>query len=820
MDNAPGPESSNSSTQRITSMAAQLSIGGSSLYPHTDVTELLGLAAKDMDVGQLIMDPKMDTGMDLDDVVSRPQYDINRLVNPTEIIWILDNILVGQMTWLSGHALSQTLFTSCYVLRVFEIDLDIPMESSQQPGTLPTQFTTLVLKACVLSIAKTCGVIWGEMKKGHTYEEEDFMTNRFGISFYENYPSASTIALLDQAEYWMETEGSDWIRSEYKADSDAVIRGIMARIGYARATRDFVRDMTTSHSLGHEVESAFDHAIHRKLVTNTPPRAIALLTIKETFEQLDQMCTDLLSIGRALQFNGPTTLLNFFIRFGSQKPMPGAFPRSILQSVLYEDRVIMGSRPVQFLIHDIFREIISPPEWIFENFVTLQNQLERAENLEPQIDPESLDDGLAVLQNQIQAKAVYFIEKAIKPFVDTLQIMGQNSSRQRRNLRKIVLLWESLQEEAELLDVEIHQVVDELNSAYQTTSAEDAPRPLQPFYFVSWVYHMKLWVLEWFLLLGSELELYSTFENSMIYAYADCVLGAHSQHLRRIQLIMENDEMLSKATKQQKQASSAQKKKKKKKKKATGTASASDKTEQDSNAEPLDTTTVNPLSTFSQQTPAPSQQSTTQPIPGVDVYAPSILYNPRSDLTPMIQIQQMMVSTRMNLARGTFLMLAALTKAGHLTATPPHLEIHGLNDLRTLFAHRFKVFQNLSSPEVVTFEDFQSRLDCEGVDAMDILGYAIDFYNEAKSSLDRLQALSVENAREELCEETWRKDIKDMIKVCIASKIAATGLQKDERILEQKKNSLESKKRAEKPVPGRPIGKAKAGVATTKPKSL
>lgn len=42
----------------------------------------------------------MDTGMVLDDYLTRPQYDINRLLNPKEFIWIFDNILVGQVNTL------------------------------------------------------------------------------------------------------------------------------------------------------------------------------------------------------------------------------------------------------------------------------------------------------------------------------------------------------------------------------------------------------------------------------------------------------------------------------------------------------------------------------------------------------------------------------------------------------------------------------------------------------------------------------------------------------------------------------------------------
>lgn len=43
------------------------------------------------------MDPKMDTGMVMDDIASRPVFNINKRVTPTEFIWIFDNILIGQV---------------------------------------------------------------------------------------------------------------------------------------------------------------------------------------------------------------------------------------------------------------------------------------------------------------------------------------------------------------------------------------------------------------------------------------------------------------------------------------------------------------------------------------------------------------------------------------------------------------------------------------------------------------------------------------------------------------------------------------------------
>lgn len=131
-------------------------------------------------------------------------------------------------TWLSGHALSQTLFTSCYVLHLNEI------RGTQIDEPESVRFVSKVLKPCVLAIAKSCGFIWTEMKKGQTYDEEDFMINKFGVSLYENFPFGSTVALLDEAEQWMETSGKRWIDSQYGSEAADILGAVLTRIHFAR----------------------------------------------------------------------------------------------------------------------------------------------------------------------------------------------------------------------------------------------------------------------------------------------------------------------------------------------------------------------------------------------------------------------------------------------------------------------------------------------------------------------------------------------------------------------------------------------------------
>ncbi|KAF9929004.1 hypothetical protein BGZ67_006626 [Mortierella alpina] len=454
------------------------------------------------------------------------------------------------------------------------------------------------------------------------------------------------------------------------------------------------------------------------------------------------MFTDLSSVANALQFPDTGNLVNFFIHFGAQKPAPGAFPRSILQTVLYEDRVIMGSRPVHTVVKDSIQETVAPAPWIFEGFDALYAKLDADEPSSLETILEVAEDEISSLKAQIQAKAVAFVEKAVKPFVDTLQIMGQNTSRQRRNLRKIVLLWETLQEEAEMFDEEIHMVIQEIQAQQQrqqeqrqreegeeieeghqdreaeskTDAASEAS--VQPFYFVSWVYHMKLWVMEWMLLLGSELELYSDFEYSMVYGYVDDLMSTHAQHLQRVKAVSSTEA----------QGSETQKKKKKKKKKADA--------------------------------PSTQAQLSCETIP--------------------LEI----AIVKAKLARALFMVLAALTKLGHLSTTPPHLASHGLNDLETLFAHRFKAFRYLASPRALNYPTYIHRIERDGCMPSNALEYASTLFDDAKRSLDRLHGLAAREARAQLCEDAFRKDIKSLAKVCIANKVAIHHLEKDARVQE------------------------------------
>lgn len=148
------------------------------------------------------------------------------------------------------------------------------------------------------------------------------------------------------------------------------------------------------------------------------------------------------------------------------------------------------------------------------------------------------------------------------------------------------------------------------------------------------------------------------FSKFTICRYVDDLMSTHAQHLQRIKTVSGAES----------QGSETQKKKKKKKKKAD--APSLDADEKGASLRPAH----------------PSCDPTTLEIAIV----------------------------KAKLARATFMVLAVLTKLGHLSTTPPHLASHGLNDLETLFAHRFKAFRYMASPRPLNFQTYISRIERDG----------------------------------------------------------------------------------------------------------
>ncbi|KAG0189080.1 hypothetical protein DFQ28_003928 [Apophysomyces sp. BC1034] len=492
-----------------------------------DITTFLDEATQDFEVGQLvhlrsfslldamsaieIMDPKMDTGMVVE--TEKKLFDVEQHLQPAQLLWIMDRLLSCEMAWISGHSLSQTVYTCSYFHHIPAL---VAQRASVSDNLVEIIHT--VLRAYTLATVKCCQYVWTEMRTGNVFEEEDFTTNLFGLSLNEHYSDSIVLNDIDSAILLLK---SLIRRSTFSVERLQLRRSYLLALSYLSQPQcthfgkaqeqleDIVNLLATDGIIrttlgtGTEVEGAFDPNINRKFTSQAPPRPITLHSDEESYSEFLLVIKRLQSICGAINFSSVRSLMNFFEKFASTQPYADAFSRSKLNSVFYHDSCIFGTRSVPQIVVRSIDELVKPPSWWL-------NPNSPIPNLSPQ--------HVGLVQQTRQALSE-FLERASFPLIDFFKIQCHNRARQRRILHKVLGEWEMLQEEAAGID----EALQEISS---TAS--------QPYYLSSWAYHLKLSMMENILELGFELDLYGTHEYVMVYWYLQYVLDSHRFLLERI----------------------------------------------------------------------------------------------------------------------------------------------------------------------------------------------------------------------------------------------------------------------------------------------
>ncbi|KAI9471887.1 MAG: Mak10 subunit, NatC N-terminal acetyltransferase-domain-containing protein [Benjaminiella poitrasii] len=503
-----------------------------------DITSFLDEATNDFDTGQLvhlqsftlfdamgaieIMDPRMDTGMVVDQTL--PRFDVQKRLTTEQTLGIMDRLVTCEMAWIAGNSLSQTVYTCIYFHHIDTLNkLTMPTLTSEMDDIVYG-----VLRTYILATMKCCQYIWAEMVHGNTYEEEDFISNLFGLNFDNQHSDVVIFNDLDASvlllKHLLNTNTSD----THKKTIEALLNRIEIRTAYL-VSLVYLAQAEGSHlskakvklteivqlldqvdlSVGQEYPEVFDPNINRKLTAQTPPRPIELASDTESFKEFGLLIKRLMSICTVTEYPSITSLMNFFLAFGSHRPYPDAFSRSKLNTLFFHQKRIFGKISVPQVILASIKETVQPPSWWLSPLVN--------HNLVPsEINP-------AEFMNAHDTLKAY-LERISLVFVEFFKINCHNRSRQRRILCKMVSEWEILQEEAAGVDEVFHALLKDKDGNVLDT----------PYYFSSWAYNLKLTMIEKILFLGFELDLYGAHEYIMIYWYVQCVLGSRAYLLERI----------------------------------------------------------------------------------------------------------------------------------------------------------------------------------------------------------------------------------------------------------------------------------------------
>ncbi|KAK1832761.1 N-alpha-acetyltransferase 35, NatC auxiliary subunit [Podospora conica] len=515
----------------------------------TDITQKFLSAAATLDPGQLvkdgfftlfeavgaleIMDPKMDSGCLAPGEIFDDEYDFTRQLLPSEVIGIIDQLLCLEMAWHLGYPLSQTLLTSVYIEAML-----IPSPNNiheahfiRDPNSAAAQDPmATVLRAYCLGLLKACWYVNESISNEHFYEEEDFVTNTYHRSLLGN---------IDREEIREEIMSARRLVHSLRPDlpagvADALCFRLELRTAFLRAIelsdlrsnpealslpwshmQAVWEPINKSRELGKAVPEAFSTKIQRRLASTVPPRPIVQPSFEETYEHFKRLFRDGIDVLEVLNYADSQSLLNFVWTFQARKPQPLVYIRTMLQSFLFRDMVILGHLSIRHVMDDDLSMVVIPCSQL----------------LDPANDAvEAPHDARFAIAHQMEL----FRQRAAQSYLDIFRALCQNRCRVRRTLCHSIQDWEAVQMEAEDIDQLLQVQLDEQPMTYP----QDAPPGSPPAYSLplsSWAYLYKLRLMEWIVQLGFELEVYQADELAGMYWYLSHLAKTRARHIERIQ---------------------------------------------------------------------------------------------------------------------------------------------------------------------------------------------------------------------------------------------------------------------------------------------
>lgn len=202
---------------------------------------------------------------------------------------------------------------------------------------------------------------------------------------------------------------------------------------------------------------------------------------------------------------------NFVFFFQAKKPQPLVYIRTLLQSYLFSDMVILGSLSIRQVLDNDLSIVAMPCSRLLD---PLNDEIELPS------DP----------RFQIAQQMETFRQRVAQSYLDIFRAICQNRCRIRRTLCHSIQDWETVQVDAEEIDQRLQPYVQDIAVPWPRATSPPAQRlPLS-----SWAYLYKLRLMEWIVQLGFELDIYAPDELAGMYWYLSYLARSRAQHIERI----------------------------------------------------------------------------------------------------------------------------------------------------------------------------------------------------------------------------------------------------------------------------------------------
>ena len=509
-----------------------------------DVTEKFSTAARHLDYGELLqdaqfslfdamsavelMDTKMDSALQWRTFSTYPRTLAEAVklqilkcdgYSSNELLGIMDEILACVATWLNGHTLAQTVFTSMYLL-------DLP------------RIENVYLKAFGQAVIKTVDYMRSCICQGRVYAEDDQQSVCFGFDMLNHVSETAVLAALKEAEEKLQNVLRHPSNSRLSAPapldgSVEVWRALLVRLKFVRNLYSFVIAMSkfTAHGietalqklslcgslindilstlhLGAELDANYPLGLGFHPVINQhllPPsyKPYAILPRTAALQLLQTILVHLQTVFGFGKFDTFRDIYRAVKDFCLTKDSPNVLVRSLLVLVcLHGDRrKLFGTQPLDVLLKEDAKHLTLPPSL----------------------------NSRSPLSTSIQAKEAVdrFFGRSVAPMLEFLRVFCQHRARQRQRIVRCLEMMGDFQQESQRID----EILNVLSLKFD-------PQRQHLACFSTWILYYILELMIEYIYLGFEYSLYSPFELHYVYWYLEFLYGWHQTAVKSAERLL------------------------------------------------------------------------------------------------------------------------------------------------------------------------------------------------------------------------------------------------------------------------------------------
>jgi hypothetical protein len=468
------------------------------------------------------MDAKMDSGYVPPGDTFEPDVDFSQPLDPTEALWIMDQLLCLEIAWLDGYPLSQTVFTSLHIDRLLNPKYKKQMQPSELAGKV--DLVQLALLGYCMALVACCREALKLIQSQNFYEEEDFVTHLFGrelLSEFDNFEADSEISwvyteygkrqvegdvhegILMQLEFrrtylkLLTGQNLDWTASEFNVYWPDMVR--------------FLERVKANHSFSTPCPTAFSEKVQRQLATSTPPRPMLQISWDVACNKWKSLSEDMIAVQllTSSEIIRSSAGLHKAVWTFSYRAQPCCLARAEIQSILFGHPAgVKGEVPHhQLLLQDI-RELVLTGDVLTD-----------AKSFEVEVP----SDPRHICSRLMEG----FMDKAIEEFLNLYRMVCQNRSRIRRTFTQAIPILDELEAAAMTTDQELRK-----STASLRMKVGKHTELLEPLTY--WTRFHKLRIMAWTVQLGFETEIYCPDELGSMYWFLAHLSGQRARLVERI----------------------------------------------------------------------------------------------------------------------------------------------------------------------------------------------------------------------------------------------------------------------------------------------